>query len=234
MRLNKYIAESGIASRRKAEELIEQGRVSINGKVITKLATIVDPENDTVAVDGEKLKQQKKLYFLLNKPKGVITTTKDEKGRKSVTDLIQTKEKIFPVGRLDYNTTGVLLITNDGDFTNKVLHPKNKIERTYKAKLDSDLSDEHIQILSKGIQLDDRKSRFTKIEFDKISSRKVVLVTTVEGRNHFVKRMFLTLGYTVKELERISFGNFTCNGIPKGNYVQLAQKDINKFLGEKY
>ncbi len=233
MRLNKFISEAGIASRRKAEELIEQGRVAINGKVITKLATIVDPANDVVSVDGEKLKQQQKLYFLMNKPKGVITTTKDEKGRKSVTDLIRIKEKIFPVGRLDFNTTGVLLLTNDGDFTNKVLHPKNKIERVYKAKLDADLSDEHSLILQKGIVLDDRKSRFTKVEFDKISSRKVVIVTTVEGRNHFVKRMFLTLGYTVKDLERISFGAFTCNGIPRGNYLQLSLKDIKRFLGEK-
>ena len=233
MRLNKYISEAGIASRRKAEELIEQGRVSVNGKIIKKLATIVDPENDTVQVDGERLKQQKKLYFLLNKPKGVITTTKDEQGRKAVTDIIRTKEKVFPVGRLDYNTTGVLILTNDGDFTNKVLYPKNKIERVYKAKLDADLSDEHILILLKGILLDDRKSKFTKVDFDKASSRKVVLVTTVEGRNHFVKRMFSTLGYTVKELERISFGEFTCNGIPRGSYIQLSNKDIKKFLGEK-
>lgn len=130
IRLNKYLSECGIASRRKSEELIKEGRITVNNKTITELFYTVD-EKDIVAFDGEIIRAEKKIYFLLNKPKGYITTTSDEKGRKKVTDLINCKQKIFPVGRLDYDTTGVLLLTNDGDFSNFLTHPKNKIPRVY-------------------------------------------------------------------------------------------------------
>lgn len=187
IRLNKYLSECGIASRRKSEELIKEGRITVNNKTITELFYTVD-EKDIVAFDGEIIRAEKKIYFLLNKPKGYITTTSDEKGRKKVTDLINCKQKIFPVGRLDYDTTGVLLLTNDGDFSNFLTHPKNKIPRVYHVLLDKELELEDKNRLLKGIFLEKRKSKFEAIEqlkkrgFDKIS------VTTTEGRNHFVKK----------------------------------------------
>lgn len=227
MRLNKFISESGITSRRKAEELILQGRVTVNNKTITKLAFQVDPEKDIVALDGEKIKPRKKIYILLNKPSGYISTTDDELGRKTVLDLIPVKEKLFPVGRLDADTTGVLLLTNDGDFANKLLHPRNKIIRVYEAKLDKELEDKDISRLTKGIILDNRKSKFENIYFEKPKDRTLVTIECIEGRNHFVKRMFALLGYQVKKLHRKSFAGIKAD-IPTGSYRELTVNELKK------
>jgi 23S rRNA pseudouridine2605 synthase len=226
MRLNKYIADCGIASRRKAEEFIKQGRVSVNNQVVMDLAYQVDESIDIIELDGEKIRLKKHLYFLLNKPKGVITTTEDEKNRKTVVDLIKTKEKIFPVGRLDYNTTGVLIITNDGEFTNLLTHPKNKVPREYEVKLDKPISEDDENKLLKGIYIDGIKGTFTKIKFPK-KSRSNLIVTGVEGRNHFVKRMFETIGYTVTALNRKSFAGVTAD-IPVGTYRTLSHNEISE------
>ncbi len=230
IRLNKYIAESGIASRRKAEEFITQGRVIINGKVVENLSTKVDPFNDVVYVDDVKLKQKEKVYYLLNKPKGVITSTSDEKNRSTVVDLINTREKIFPVGRLDYNTTGVLLLTNDGEFSNKITHPKNNFKRVYIAKIDKELEIKDKERLLKGVYFDKRKGVFTELSYVKEGNYKVVRVTTVEGRNHFVKRMFSSVGYRVNELERESFGGISTRGLRQGEYKRLSFSEIEKLL----
>lgn len=230
MRLNKYIAESGFASRRKAEEYIEQGRVLINGKVVTNLATQVNPFSDEVYVDDVKLKIKEKLYFLLNKPKGFITSTSDERNRKTVVDLIHTKEKIFPVGRLDYNTTGVLLLTNDGELANKITHPKNNFKRVYVAKIDKDLSALDKDKLLTGVYVDKRKGVFTEISYVKDRNFKIVKVSVVEGRNHFVKKMFSTLGYRVVELDRENFGGITVKGLRPGEYKILTFKEIEKLI----
>ena len=230
VRINKYLAESGIASRRKSEEFILQGRVTVNGKVVNDLSAKIDPFNDVVYVDDVKLKTKEKVYFLLNKPKGVITSTSDEKKRMTVVDLIDTKEKIFPVGRLDYNTTGLLLLTNDGDFANRLAHPSNKVERVYIAKLDKELKESDKLKLLKGIYLDRRRSKFTKISFVEENNFSLVRVVTVEGRNHFVKNMFSSLGYRVKELERESFGKFTTKGLRKGAYKRLTRKEVENLI----
>ncbi|MFA7229438.1 MAG: pseudouridine synthase, partial [Melioribacteraceae bacterium] len=185
-RLNRYLSECGLASRRKAEEFIKEARISVNGKIVIDLACTVDPDKDIILFDGERIKPEKKVYFLLNKPKGYITSTDDEKGRKTVMDLIETKQKIFPVGRLDYDTTGVLLLTNDGDFTNYLTHPTKKIPRVYKVTLHKPLTEDDRLKLIKGILLDRKKSRFTEIGFIGKADRDKVLVTAVEGRNHFV------------------------------------------------
>lgn len=227
MRLNKFISESGVTSRRKAEELILQGRVTVNNKTITTLAFNVDPEKDIVALDGERIRRKKKLYFLLNKPSGYISTTDDERGRRTVLDLIPVREKLFPVGRLDADTTGVLLLTNDGDFANQLLHPRNKIIRVYEAKLDKELEEKDAERLVKGILLDKRKSKFEKVYFDKPKDRTRVTVECVEGRNHFVKRMFALLGYEVKKLNRKSFAGIEAN-IPVGSYRELTIAEIKK------
>jgi 23S rRNA pseudouridine2605 synthase len=232
VRLNRFLSESGIASRRKSEEYIKEGRVSVNGRVIFDLATTIDEELDVVKVDGEKIRPEKKVYFLLNKPKGFITTTEDEKGRKTVIDLIKTKAKIFPVGRLDYDTTGVLLLTNDGDFANFLMHPSNKITREYKVALDKPIEDEHRTKLTKGITLEGRKGKFEKIYYSHKDYKDKLIVTTIEGRNHFVKRMFGALGYNVKKLERLSYAHFNCKGMPVGAYRKLSESEVKSVYEE--
>lgn len=229
MRLNKFISESGITSRRKAEELILQGRVTVNNKTITKLAFDVNPKTDIVALDGERIKPKKKYYFLLNKPSGYISTTDDERNRKTVMDLIPFREKLFPVGRLDADTTGVLLLTNDGDFANQMLHPRNKIIRVYETKLDKELDEKDVERLTKGILLDKRKSRFEKIYFEKPKDRTKVTVECVEGRNRFVKRMFATLGYEVKKLHRKSFAGLEAD-IPIGSFRELKFSELKNLI----
>jgi 23S rRNA pseudouridine2605 synthase len=228
IRLNRFLAECGIASRRKSEEFINEGRVQINGKVIIELAHFIDTDKDKISLDGELIKPQRKVYYLLNKPKGFITSTSDDKGRKTVLDLIDTKEKIFPVGRLDYDTTGVLLLTNDGDFTNYFTHPGNKIPRIYLAKLDQPLKEEDKLKLLKGLFVDGRKSKFEKISFQVRNQYQKVIVETIEGRNHFVKNMFRAVGYYVDDLHRESFGVFNVKGIPKGSYRIVTYQEIKK------
>ena len=230
IRLNKFLSEGGIASRRKSDELIEQGRVTVNGKTIIELGHRIDETNDDVRLDGEKVNPQKKVYFILNKPKGTVTTTDDEKGRNTVIDLIKTKSKIFPVGRLDYNTTGLLILTNDGEFANHLTHPSHKFVREYEVKLNNPLTLEDKQRLESGVTLDGRKSRFTSIKFREVKSFKKVVVTTEEGRNHFVKRMFRSLGYFVDDLKRISFGPFRLQNLNPGEYYQIGNQEVRKIL----
>ncbi len=232
-RLNKFLSECGVASRRKSDELIEQGRVTVNGKTIIEFGFQVNESEDDVKVDGERIHHRNKVYFILNKPKGTVTTTDDEKGRRTVVDLIKTNEKIFPVGRLDYNTTGLLLLTNDGEFANHLMHPRNKITREYQVKLDKDLGREDKIKLERGIILERRRSRFTSIQFTDTKNFRSVTVTTVEGRNHFVKRMFHALGYFVKELNRNSYGPFKLKELPVGSYVKLDEKEISKVYDKK-
>ncbi|HEX9740406.1 MAG TPA: pseudouridine synthase [Ignavibacteriaceae bacterium] len=229
IRLNKYIADSGIASRRKAEEFILQGRVGVNNKIITELGFRVNDESDIVTVDDEKINLKKHLYYLLNKPKGVVTTTDDDKKRETVVDLINVNERIYPVGRLDYNTTGVLLLTNDGDFANLLTHPGNKVPKEYEVKLDKGLLEEDRIRLLKGINIDDRKSTFIKVSTD--ATKKNITVTAVEGRNHFVKRMFGALGYTVIKLNRKNFAGIKAD-IPPGSYRKLTRTEIERLFNQ--
>lgn len=226
-RLNKFIADSGITSRRKAEELILQGRVTVNNKTITKLAFTIDTVNDEVTVDGERIKPAEHVYYLLNKPKGVVTTTADEKNRMTVTDLIKSKQKIFPVGRLDYNTTGVLILTNDGEFAQKLIHPKNNIIRQYEVKIDKELEAEHENALLKGVFIDGTRGKFSSIKYGKKKDKKNLTVECTEGRNHFVKKMFTTINYTVEKLHRTSFAGIIPD-IPIGSYRKLTPDEIQK------
>lgn len=228
VRLNKYLSECGVTSRRKADSLINDGRISINGNIVLELGSKIDTETDEVFIDGELLKERKKVYYLLNKPKGVITSTTDDRNRITVIDLIKTKEKIFPIGRLDYNTTGVLLLTNDGDFSNFLTHPKNGVEREYEVVIDKPLAQDDKLKLLKGVFLDKRKSVFTSITYPKRNNFSVARVVTVEGRNHFVKRMFEALGYRVNDLSRIRFGKITTRNLQKGEYRIISQKEINQ------
>ena len=227
MRLNKFIAECGIASRRKAEEFIVQGRVDVNNKTITSLSFNVNPDSDKIRIDGEIIRFQRHVYYVLNKPKGVVTTTSDEKSRPIVTELIKSNVKIYPIGRLDINTTGVLLLTNDGEFANKLIHPRNNIIREYKVVLNRELNLQDEQQLIKGVLIDDKRGKFESINFIKKSSRKAVLVSCTEGRNHFVKKMFSSLKYDVVSLHRKSFAGIT-DDIPVGSYRKLRDEEIKR------
>jgi 23S rRNA pseudouridine2605 synthase len=226
IRLNKYISDSGIASRRKSEEYILQDRVSVNNKIINSLNFKIDPETDKVYLDGELIHPKKHIYLLMNKPKGVITSTSDEKKRKTVIDLVNINEKIYPVGRLDYNTTGVLILTNDGDFSNLLTHPRNNVRRLYEVNLDKPLNDNDKEHLLKGVYILGRKGKFLKINFPKTKNKKFIEIICVEGRNHFVKNMFNSIGYSVTGLNRKQFAGLTADVAP-GKYRKLSQQEVN-------
>ncbi len=229
MRLNKFIADCGITSRRKAEEFILQGRVSVNDKIIVDLSYKVDENYDKVFLDGEKITIKNKIYLLMNKPKGVITSTDDEKKRTTVLDLIKFNERVYPVGRLDYNTTGVLILTNDGQFKNLLTHPGNHVPREYEVTLDRILEEDDRTTLLQGVYIDNKKGKFTKVKSAK--NRKSVLIECIEGRNHFVKNMFAALGYTVLSLNRKSYAGLIAD-VEVGSYRKLSDSEIKNIVKE--
>ena len=227
-RLQKWISESGYTSRRKAEELIKQGKVKVNGKVVTELGTKVS-EKDEVEVDNKILAKETKEYYLINKPRGVITSTSDEKSRKVVTELIKTEARIYPVGRLDYDTTGALLLTNDGEFANIILHPKSKVDKVYLAKLEGIIKGEQINKLKAGIFLDNVKVVPSRVKLKKVNSETntcIVEITIHEGKNHQVKRMFESVGFHVEKLKRERIGIFTTENLKSGEYRKLTPKEV--------
>lgn len=226
IRLNKLIAESGLTSRRKADELIKSGVVKVNGRTVTKLGTVVSL-NDLVTVNGKPIKLLKRYeYILLNKPKDTICTVKDEKGRKTVLDLIQTKSRIYPVGRLDRNTTGVLLLTNDGELANRLMHPKYEVLRVYNVGLDKPLKPEDAKAISKGVEIEGEKFQKCEIFIDLKDARKVS-IALVEGKNREIKRIFEHFGYEVKKLHRSMFANLTVKGLRRGEWRHLTKREIN-------
>ena len=227
-RLQKVIANSGIASRRKAEELIKDGKVKVNGNVITELGTKVT-DKDKIEVDNKPIVKEEKVYFLLNKPRGVITSTKDEHERKTVIDLIDTDKRIYPVGRLDYDTTGAILLTNDGEFANILMHPSNKIDKVYLAKIDGIITGEAINTLKDGIILDGVKVVPSRVKLKKVNpenNTSMVEVTIHEGKNHEVKRLFESVGFRVDKLTRKSVGIFDILELPSGKYRPLTHKEV--------
>ena len=229
-RVQKIISNSGYASRRKAEELIKEGRVLINGKV----AILGDKvsSNDIITIDNEIITRNNGnyKYFLLNKPRGVVTTTKDDKGRKTVVDLIDSNVNVYPVGRLDYDTTGTLLLANDGNLCNKLIHPKNNIEKVYLAKIKGFLSKENMEKLQKGVIIDNYKTSPCKVKqksYDKKTNTALVMVTIHEGRNHQVKKMFASVGILVDKLTRLSFAGLNVKNLKSGEYRELTKKEVN-------
>lgn len=235
-RLQKVIALSGYCSRRKAEELINLGKVKVNGKIIREMGTKVE-STDFIEVEGNPLEQvEDKVYYLLNKPRGIVTTAKDEKGRKTVIDLIKTNKRIYPVGRLDYDTTGLILLTNDGELTNFLTHPKNNIEKVYVAKIKGLITKEEIKRLCNGVFIDGKKTSKAKakiLKIDKKTNSSVVELIIHEGKNHQVKNMFKAIGYEVLKLKRESISFLTLDGVPSGEYRQLSIKEVKKLYGEK-
>jgi len=220
-RVQKIISNSGYCSRRQAEELIEQGWVKVNGKT-AKIGESAE-ETDTISIHGKKIPNPEKIYLMLNKPPGYECTLANKK--KNVLQLVEVDERIYPVGRLDKYTTGLLLLTNDGDFANKVIHPSKKIEKTYLAKLDKNIQEKDLEKLNKGIRLRDGKV------FPKISqiSRSTIRIKIQEGRKHIIKRMLFKLRYFVKDLQRTQIGNLKLD-IKQGKWRMLTEKDKEKIF----
>jgi len=229
IRLNKFIAICGIASRRKADELIKQGRVTVNGEIVEKLGIKVDPEKDVIEVDGKKITYKEKLIYLaLYKPKGYIVSLKDPYNRPKVMDLLPGfKERIFPVGRLDYDSEGILLLTNDGELAYRLMHPRYKIERIYRVEVKGIPGPEKLEKLERGIPLYGKRTAPSKVKLiAKKGKRALLEIRLYEGRKRQVKLMFLAIGHPVLKLKRISFGGITIKGLKPGEWRYLTKNEI--------
>jgi len=230
-RLQKVMAHAGVASRRKSEELIQAGRVKVNGKVTRELGVQVSRQ-DTVEVDGVLIAREHPVYFLLNKPRGILSTVSDDKGRKTVLDLFpHVEQRIYPIGRLDYDTTGALLLTNDGEFAHLLMHPKYEIEKTYVAKVEGVVDKDSLRKLEKGIFIEGRKTAPAKARIMSIDKRKKVSIVEIiihEGQNHQVKKMFKAIGFPVEKLKREKYGNLDLIGLQPGESRELKQFEIQK------
>ncbi|HIT86346.1 MAG TPA: rRNA pseudouridine synthase [Candidatus Coprocola pullicola] len=229
IRLQKFLSEAGIASRRKAEILIMAGKVEVNGKIVTELGTKIDTEKDVVYYNHKKVeKKQKLIYIMLHKPEGYVTTVKDQFQRPTVLDLLKTvKERVYPVGRLDYDTSGLLLLTNDGALTYRLTHPKHNIEKTYEAKLFGTPSEADILQFRKGVLIDGKKTQPAKLEIlEKGEKYCTVRIIIQEGRNRQVRKMCQAIKHPVAQLKRVGTGTLYLKNLEKGKYRYLTEKEI--------
>ncbi|CAM3715509.1 pseudouridine synthase [Alkalicoccus chagannorensis] len=230
-RVQKLIAAAGVTSRRKAEELMKAGRVKVNGTTVTELGTKADPQKDEVMVDGVLLQKEIPVYYLLYKPSGVISSVKDEAGRRVVTDFITTDKRIFPVGRLDFDTSGVLIMTNDGEFANQLMHPSYEVDKKYIAKVEGIPSKDAVRQLQRGIELDGTKTKPAFVKVRKSDPKKgtaVVEMVIHEGRNRQVRRMFEAVGHPVIKLKRERYGILDLHGLNAGEYRELKPHEVKK------
>ena len=235
MRLQKYLAASGIASRRKCEELILNESIKVNGKVVTELGTKVNPEKDEVLYNGKKVNlEEEKIYILLNKPLGYITTAKEQFGRDKVLDLVKINKRIVPVGRLDMYTSGALILTNDGEFVNKLTHPSGEVEKTYNVTVKGKVTNEDVQKLKQGVEIDDgyitkpAKVKILKIDDEKNISR--IQITIHEGKNRQIRKMCEAIGKKVLALHRSSIGNIDVKNLKLGEWRYLNKNEIKELL----
>ncbi|WP_411953353.1 pseudouridine synthase [Alkalibacillus sp. S2W] len=231
-RLQKVIANSGVTSRRKAEDMIESGRVKVNNKVVTELGTKVSKQ-DSVAVDEIVIEKEQPVYYIINKPRQTLSSVQDDKGRQVVTDLLSPyiEQRVYPVGRLDYDTTGVLLLTNDGDLTNKLIHPKYGVDKVYVAKVKGIFDKKDLTQLKKGVEHEGERLKAVKariIEIDKRKNISKVELVLHQGKNRQVKRMFESLGYSVEKLRREQFGTLTLGNLQPGDYRELTPHEVKQ------
>jgi 23S rRNA pseudouridine2605 synthase len=227
IRLNKYLSLSGVASRRKADEMIASGQVTVNGVSVRTLGFKIDSTRDKVFVSGKEVVQLDDLvYVLLHKPKDCITTTRDEKGRRSVLDLVRVKQRIYPVGRLDRNTTGVLLLTNDGELANRLMHPRYGLRKVYHVELEESLSCPKLELLRSGIQIDGEKLAAEDISIIPRTKRRVLEFVLREGKNREVRRMVEAVGGKVRKLHRIAYGSITAEGLSRGEWRFLSRREV--------
>ncbi|MGI4752072.1 MAG: pseudouridine synthase [Janthinobacterium lividum] len=228
IRLNRYIANAGICSRRKADELIEAGVVSVNGEVVSELGAKIDPMKDVIRYNGETLKREKMVYVLLNKPKDYITTTEDPQERRTVMHLVEkaSRERIYPVGRLDRNTTGLLLMTNDGELADKLSHPRNSITKIYNVELDKSLTQGDLNKISYGLELEDGLIKPDTVTYVQGGSKREVGIQIHSGKNRIVRRIFESLGYEVVKLDRVIYANLTKKDLTRGRWRYLEEKEV--------
>lgn len=234
MRLQRYIAKCGVTSRRKAETLILEGRVKVDGKIVTELGSKISSENTKVQVDNNYIKMEKdNIYILLNKPVGYVTTLKDDRDRKTVIDLIKNiDERIYPVGRLDKNTSGLLILTNDGNLTHRLTHPSYEVKKTYRATVEGVPNKKKLEKFSKGLEIEDYTTSEAEIKIIEENQEDSILEITIhEGRNRQVRKMCAAIGHPVKKLERISLGDLTIGDLEESQWRHLNQKEI-KYLKE--
>jgi 23S rRNA pseudouridine2605 synthase len=234
-RLQKVLAQAGIASRRKCEELIQSGRVKVNGEVITALGHKADPLQDQIEVDGQSIVRENYVYLLFHKPKGVITSVEDPRGRKVVMDYIHgIQERVYPIGRLDYDTEGLLLLTNDGELTYKLLHPSHEFDKTYHATVKGVPSPEKLERLANGIMLKDGMTAPAEVKLLDVLSygrESVIEITIHEGRNRQVRRMCDAIGHKVSYLKRVKFGFLTLKGVERGAFRRLSAEEVQNLKG---
>lgn len=234
IRLQKFLAECGIASRRKSEEYITDGRVKVNGKIETELGIKIDPEIDKVYFDGKLVKKNdEKVYILLNKPIGYVTTVKDQFNRKTVMDLVRINQKVVPVGRLDMYTSGALILTNDGDFVYKITHPKHEVEKTYNVTIKGDILKDELNLLRNGVMIDGYKTKSAKVRIlKKIIDKNLTRIEVIihEGRNRQIRKMFKSINKSVVALHRSKIGNICVNDMKIGTWRYLTIDEVNSLL----
>lgn len=228
MRINKYLASLGLASRRNIDKLIDEGKISINGKIASQGMNV--SENDEICIDGKKIinaNTQEKVYFMLNKPLEVLSSSSDDRGRKTVVDLIKTDKRIFPIGRLDYMTTGLIILTNDGELFNRLVHPKSEIYKKYYVKVLGEIKKNELENLKKGVILEDGKTLPAKVDLIKREKNKTFLYISIrEGKNRQIRRMIEKLGYKVLNLKREKIGNLSLGDLVEGQYRELKKEEI--------
>ena len=236
MRLNKFLSSVGIASRRKCDELIKDGKVQVNGKIITELGTIINEKKDKVFFEGVEVKLPTSfVYIKLNKPKGYACTASDEKGRKTIYELIDCEERLFSIGRLDYDTEGLIILTNDGDFANKVMHPKYEIEKEYQVTVEGDILESELAVMRKGVVVDGEKMPPARVKFiDKKNNSTRLSVVIHEGQNRQVRRMFEAIGKSIKLLKRVRIGGVKLGGLSRGEFKDLTTDELNLLVRLKW
>lgn len=228
IRVNKYLANLGICARREVKKLLKVQKLLVNGAQVTEPGTRVNPYVDTITLNGKKIKPPTLVYYVINKPKGIISTTADEYGRDNVTKLIPTQERIYPVGRLDKDTTGLLILTNDGELTNKLTHPKYHVDKVYALTIHGIITREQLRALRRGVLLDDGITAPAEVKIIRENNFKTLVHMTIhEGRNRQIRRMCGTVGVNLKELKRIAFGPIPLANLKEGKYRELTEKEVS-------
>ena len=235
LRLNKFLSNSGVASRRKCDEIIASGKVTVNGKVVTEIGSQINEKKDKVMVEGKAVCLPSSfVYIKLNKPKGYACTASDEKGRKTIYDLVDCEERLFSIGRLDYNTEGLIILTNDGDFANKVSHPRYDVEKEYRVTIEGKIKESELAVLRKGVVVDGQKMPPAKVKLlsqDENVSKISVVIN--EGQNRQVRRMFEAIGREIKLLKRVRLGSVRLGGLSRGQWRDLTEDELNLLVGKK-
>lgn len=232
MRLNKFLASAGVASRRKCDQLIQEGLISVNGKVVNELGTIINEKKDKVFYEGRQiLLPSSFVYIKLNKPKGYACTAKDEKGRKTIYDLLPQGERLFSIGRLDYDTEGLIILTNDGDFANKVAHPRYSVDKEYHVTIEGQIKESELAVLRKGVVIDGERMPSAKVEFLSTDGKFTKLSVVIdEGMNRQIRRMFEAIGKTIKLLKRVRIGNVKLGGVKRGDFRDLTTQELDSLV----